>query len=537
MTLETTQQNEIIKDFFDKGFNNVKQVKEYIEVQEYTDTVPGAKSRDNTINTLIEYFQQKNIEQKKKKQNKVKKELEKKLFTGFGAEGHKTRLDQGRYVLSCVQNNTELDRSMWESLQRYCKRNKAKLLLAKMPYNKNGFLQPIDSDDLWYAPETTPYLVEGHIKLGEKFEFIANASVIPTAKNPINGFESATNAGVHTIVPASKIALKVVPAPFGAATKTLMSTGTITKRNYIMRKAGTVAATEHNIGAIFIDTETGEYRHLEQMPGCQGFYDMHRLYTGTGTRQADNSIIAWQPGDIHAEKMGTKEGNSLRNTLHHLKPKNIILHDLLDFESRNHHNIKNPFFMIEQSYQQNTVLEDLQSAALVLEDLSAEDNNLIVIQSNHDLAIERWVKETDYRTDPVNAKIYLELALAKVNAIENHEYNFSMLKYWINKNCDDLHNLKFNPIGEPLKIAGVEMSNHGHQGINGAIGNPQSFRKFGIPMNTGHTHSPSITGKCYTAGVSAGLDLGYNVGGGSSWAIADIITYRNGQRQIYFREV
>jgi hypothetical protein len=52
-------------------------------------------------------------------------------------------------------------------------------------------------------------------------------------------------------------------------------------------------------------------------------------------------------------------------------------------------------------------------------------------------------------------------------------------------------------------------------------------------MNTGHTHTPSILGACYTAGVAGSLEMGYNIGA-SSWRLANILTWPNGQRQIIF---
>ena len=50
-------------------------------------------------------------------------------------------------------------------------------------------------------------------------------------------------------------------------------------------------------------------------------------------------------------------------------------------------------------------------------------------------------------------------------------------------------------------------------------------------MNTGHTHTPSIYGGVYTAGVAGSLDMGYNVGA-SSWTQTHLITYANGQRTL-----
>jgi len=165
----------------------------------------------------------------------------------------------------------------------YCDAVGAKLLVARTTYNKSGFQQPdIDGgDDLWYDEAVKPYLTEGTIDLGG-FHFIADANVIVTSKNPVNGFEGITPAGVHAIIPASKIGLKVIARLMNCAPKILTSTGMVTKRNYILRKAGTVAAYEHNMGAVFVDTSKGVMRHLEVMPNSGGFFDEGAFYSREG---------------------------------------------------------------------------------------------------------------------------------------------------------------------------------------------------------------------------------------------------------------
>jgi hypothetical protein len=326
---------------------------------------------------------------------------------------------------------------------------------------------------------------------------------------------------------------RVSAAGKNSATKNIVATGCLTQRNYILRKTGAKAAAAHCIAAVYVNTITGEMRHLELMPDSKVIYDVTGVY-GAGTYHPlwEGTVAAFQPGDIHAEKMEISNLRAVCDLIEQFEPENLLVHDLLDFSSRNHHNIKDPFFLQEQYKAGNTVASDLGSMARVLDTLSdASITNLHVVESNHDLAIDTWLKTTDWRGDPINAETYLDLACAKIRG----DKRFNTLA-WAYKNIGNgrcAQTITFHKTDEELVIAGVDMGNHGHNGANGSRGSPKQFAALGVPMNTGHTHSPSIYGRVYTAGVTASLEMGYNIGA-SSWAIAHIVTYENGQRQIIF---
>lgn len=451
------------------------------------------------------------------------------------------KMPAGRYVLTVAQNNTDVDGDFLASLENYCAEMDATLLIARTTYNKGGFRQPDVNDTegekgaIYYDPAVMPYLVTGHIDLG-KFHFIADANVIVTTKWPTSGFDGITPAGIGVIIPASKIELRVGAALKNAPNKVIAATGAVTKRNYIMRKAGAQAAFAHSIGAVFVDTVTGDIRHLEQMEGTKGFYDLDRFYSPFGVERGLGHVAALQFGDIHAEKMEKRNMKAAIGLIERLQPANVILHDLLDFSSRNHHNIKDPTFIHAQFVAGNTVRGDLEKMAAVVDELAKTGVNIHVIESNHDLAINTWLKNADFKVDPINATVYLDCMLALYRHQEKgkREY-FNMLAYAYETIGGGrfAENINFHETDETLIIAGVEMGNHGHNGANGARGNPKGFAGLGVKMNTGHTHSPSIYGPCYTAGVTASLEMGYNIGP-SSWAIAHLVTYDNGQRQILF---
>lgn len=468
---------------------------------------------------------------------RVEAEQAKPLTAGMDdAHGHIADYPPGLYIVTAAQNNTDLDRVFFDSLQHYCKENNARLLVARITYNKNGFQQAQDdTDGVYYDPLVLPYLIDGQIRLGGAIDFCAQANVLPTAKNPLSGFESITAAGVDVIIPASKIALKCTAALKNGKGKVLYSTGTVTKRNYILRKAGAVAATEHNIGALVVDTRgaTPIVRQLERMPDNDGFYDDGRFYTPSQSWQ--ESPLAVQFGDIHAEKMEPENLLKLCRIIEQYQPEHVILHDVMDFSSRNHHNIKDCAFMYAQQVKGATVAGDIAEVAHVVDTLAYYRAKIHVIESNHDLAINTWLKNADFKADPINALTYLRCMTALYEHIAKGGGEFNMLRFAYAEigGGQNAESIAFHETDESVILAGVEMGCHGHTGINGSRGSPQQFRTLGVPMNTGHTHTPAISGACYTAGVTGSLEMGYNIGP-SSWKLANIFTYANGQRQIVF---
>ena len=515
------------------------------EFFQYFDT----EATEEHAQILFDYQDRQRDIKAKRERARLEKEHNKPLHGGIQSLDETIiNLEPGKYVLTSAQNNTLVDPTFFKSLVRYCKVNEARLLIARVTYNKTGFIND-DDNELWYDPAVLPYLIEGHISLSDRIHFICDANVLPTAKNPLTGFSGITKPGVSAVIPTMKIALKCEAALKGVKSKVLLGTGTVTQRNYIHRRAGSVAAIEHSIGALFIDSskELPEMRHLEQMEGYKYFYDEHAKYMPTCTKPATGHISGFQPGDIHAEKMSKTALSELIGFIEKYEPNNLFIHDLMDFSSRNHHNVKDCAFIHKTMLKGATVEKDINKTVQVLDALIDALPKLSIahiIESNHDLAINTWLKNTDFKQDPINAKVYLKCMLALYEHQEVSDDDFNMLEYVYhaigsgsfssNGFCPDLKNnhLIFHKTDESVMLSGVEMGNHGHNGVNGARGNPVSFRALGTPMNTGHTHSPAINGRVYTSGCNE-LEMGYNLGA-SSWRVGHILTFANGQRQIIF---
>jgi hypothetical protein len=446
----------------------------------------------------------------------------------------------GKYIITAAQNNSAVHAGFLANLITYADHLGAELLIAGFTYNKGGFKSVTKNDqDVWFASDLARYLVDCQIRLAPSLVLCAELDVTPTAEYPLSGFERYTE-GSSLILGHTKQQLTSCAVLKGQRAKMLYSTGTVTLKNYIQRKAGQKAETGHTFGALVVEVDQlGRWfvRQIQAEPETGRFYDLTCAVEGGEVMPVDQHIVAINWGDHHAEKRDSavlKVCADMRKTL---QPHINVMHDVLDFSPRNHHNVKDPHWMFEQwAKGTDKVLDAFAAVGEVLTDFMPA----LVVESNHDLAADRWLKEQCFKTDPANALTFLELTAIKYRKILAGE-DCNVLEEGLRLagfEFDD-HEVAFMRVddswriceGSPICPNGVELGIHGHTGANGAKGTPKQFQKLGQAMNTGHTHSASIYGAVFTAGVTGALDMGYNVGA-SSWSHSHVVTYDNGARTI-----
>lgn len=450
-----------------------------------------------------------------------------------------------RFIITSAQNNTDVHGNFLKSLIKAAEYMGAELLVSKFLYNKNGFQNGEGEKGIRFDPLLEKYFLEENVFLHSResgFAFMAEINILPTATFPLSGFaETAVAFDLAGLaIGHAKISAESVAALKGETVRRMYSTGTVTQKNYIQQKAGQKAEALHNYGALLVefdDEGTFFVRQLESMDSSGAFYDLNIECTPDGCREISGHVLGLQYGDIHAEKIDDNcalaswgDNNSLLDIL---KPKYQLIHDVHDFTSRNHHNRNSGVFLASQYAQgRDKVLQDIKDTGEILQAMERPFSQTIVIESNHDLALARWLDDPkcNVKQDPANAALYYRLNAALYAAIEAGDETFNVLSYAIQEvaGCDVA--AIFLETDQSLKLAGIECGMHGHNGINGARGNPKGFMKLG-KANTGHTHTASIYGGVYTAGVAGSLDMGYNIGA-SSWTQTHIITYANGQRTL-----
>lgn len=452
------------------------------------------------------------------------------------------------FILSSAQDSTRIHLGFLRNLEAYAAHTKAEIMISGFTYNKALF-EDHDKHHSWYPAEITPYLTQERVNIGPRLTFCGEMNTLPTAVNPLSGFETYTRDR-WGIFPHPKVHLKSIPTAKGDPAKIIMTTGTVSMPNYAQKKAGIKAEFNHEIGAVFVELmPDGTFfaRHL-LAEDDGSFYDLTKHVKGGKVSESWGSnveAVTW--GDIHFEKGDptifrsiwgeaawaiANEVLEFTPMLDYLAPAHQFLHDVIDFTPRNHHNIKDPHFRFKMHVKgTDSVHETFQATAEFLTAVTRPWCETVVVESNHDLALLKWLKTADYREDPENALYFLKLQTATYQAIHDGDEEFQILP-WALRQEADLDDIRFLSEDDSYTIAGgIECGFHGHNGANGATGSAVQFSKMGKRSNTGHTHSATIENGSYIAGVSGRLDMGYNKGL-SSWSHSSIVTYVNGKRTI-----
>jgi len=460
-----------------------------------------------------------------------------------------------RFILTSAQDGTNVHEGFLTNLEAYAAYLGAAISIAGFTYNKRLFQENRKDDPRWtgYHTRVEPYLEHNQVQIGDNLLWCAEMNTLPTAVTPLTGFEVYTGSK-WGIFPHAKVQLSSVPTMKHTPAKQIMTTGAVTLPNYVQKRAGIKAQFHHIIGAVLVEIDSDGHHFCRHLLADKNgsFYDLTRFVAdGRVTEGHRLEAINW--GDIHLEKLDSVVakaawGLSIESDgvvvsdeearevsmLAELDPKVQLFHDATDFSVRNHHSIKDPHFRFKMHVAGTERVEDafdgLSDFLLLTE---GESCLSVVVESNHDLAVKRWLAESDWRDDPVNAIFFLEAQFEVLKAIKAGE-DFSVLEWAVTRNREsDFDRIAFLREDESFTICDglIECGMHGHLGANGSRGSPKQFTRMGQRANTGHTHSASIIDGIYTAGVSGSLDMGYNKGL-SSWSHSHILTYPSGKRTI-----
>ncbi len=224
--------------------------------------------------------------------------------------------------------------------------------------------------------------------------------------------------------------------------------------------------------------------------------------------------------------------------LEEFKPRYQFIHDLLEGVSVNHHNKKNPhekFRAYLRGYA--SVEQELKDTQDILKQYLRRGTQTVVVDSNHDNWLGRWLREEDFRNmEMVNAELYLDMQAEMLRNIRKEQEQGvttpTMTEYAMKKyGCSDEVRFLHADESFPICHKKIECGMHGHLGPDGASGTPDNLKKMGRDANTAHTHAAEIRSGLYVAGTSTVLRMGYNHGP-SSWTHSHIFTYPNGKRTI-----
>jgi hypothetical protein len=217
------------------------------------------------------------------------------------------------------------------------------------------------------------------------------------------------------------------------------------------------------------------------------------------------------------------------------RPKVIVRHDILDSYAVSHWHKKNVLARYVKSQTGfDSLTQEMELTCKHVDETTPKNTENLIVASNHDDHVWRWLNESEWRNDLTNAQIYHEMwaAVLEVAAwdpgygAKEPESPFAL---WASKRIKS--NTRFLGRDENELIEGILISLHGDNGPNGAKGSLLNLSKMGVKAIIAHLHTPGIEKGCYQVGVSTGT-LGYALGSPSSWLPVHCIIHPNGKRQL-----
>jgi len=472
------------------------------------------------------------------------------------AESVKRRLPRRghikRYILTSIQNNTHLHPGFNNLLALVdyfdnLDNGSCELLIGTYSYQLGAYGPKAvkrgkavrDTSELWYAPEAEPYIMDESVELAPGLVWCGEQNILPTTRHPLTAFEDY-NGRKSNIVPHSKIAMESVASMADEATKFNYSTGTVTQRNYIQKRAGILAEQKHSYGALIAEVDWNGNWFVRQLhideddaimdvgpEGAPGLYvqagQVHEEHVAEG--------INW--GDTHASELelwirelAWGKGGMLDT----LRPPYQFMNDLFSMRSRSHHEMRNFHRTYAKHIEgEETVEEEIEITTDFTNEADRDWCEMIVVPSNHDRHLEQWLNEADFRLDPVNAKYFCWLQFHVLDAMDEGDKDFNVLEFAMNE-AGLNEGIRFLSQDEGYILVGVENGLHGDLGPNGSRGSTRALTKLGRPVNKGHDHTAAIRDQIYSAGACS-LSFPY-MKGPNSHSVSHIVTYRNGKRAI-----
>ena len=439
-----------------------------------------------------------------------------------------------RYICTSVQNNTPLEANTWANLLALKKHYNAELLISPFRY-----IRPEKDENIVWDAKVLPYLQDNRLQLAPGLVFAAELNILPTAVLPLSALHSYTGTD-STIVPHPKHAMESVATGIDTGAKFLYTTGAVSEKNYIPMKAGFKAEFHHIYGGLIVEVDSDGNWWVRQLTADKNgnICDLNLEARIGDIHHTRIRGISW--GDIHVEQIDPEVedvswgSNGMAQTL---RPEFQIFHDLLDFKSRSHHSIRNPHQRFRDfTNDQDSVEDEVSKTLSWLKERALESQSwsgeCYIAPSNHDDALERWLREADYRFDEKNALFFLRLQHRLYRAIAGNDDNFQLLRWLYHEDHDALSlGVRFLNRNESLRIDDVELGAHGHLGVNGSRGSRSGFTKLGTKMTIGHSHSCGINAGVFQCGTTSKLRLSYN-DGPSTWSHTHCLQYLNGKRTL-----
>lgn len=431
------------------------------------------------------------------------------------------------YVITAAVNATKAHGAFLKTLQLYCSMRGAQLIVIPMRYRNPT--RTDDTPDDWWDSKLAPYITHKRTKIAKSLVVLADIKIQPTAINPLQGWLTVSGTA-SAILGHTKIALKSVATKVGDPAKLVLTTGACTVEQYSDTNAGAKGQFHHTLGAVVVEVD-GQHNHIRHIcPLKDGsFIDLDTKYSARGSEKAPKAEVLTM-GDVHAEMADPQVTVATQQLAELIRPKYLVLHDVLNFGSASHHSGYFEKFRRHASGL-SSVLKELQVTARHIDTLACMADRTVMVGSNHHDHFTQWLEKSEHAHDLENALVYHETKAVMLKAIHSGGH-CDPFQYWMDKLMDQGENLHWLKPGESFTRHGVEFGWHGHKGPNGARGSTRGFASIGAKVTKGHSHGAEIIDGAHSVGTSSKMDMGYNTDSPSGWTHTHEITYANGKRAL-----
>lgn len=444
----------------------------------------------------------------------------------FQVAQKKVAEEKQTFLISWAQNATPIHKNFMKNLKAYAEDLDAGIHIIAGRYS-NPTSVFADKDQDWWDPAVVPYLDAARHNIHPLLQILSDIKIPPTGATPLTGLNSVT--GLEScIVGHPRQQVKSLPILDGYPHKLLLSTGAATVANYTDSKSGKKGEFHHSIGFIIVELD-GDIFHVRQVSADDkgNFYDLFkRVKNGKVMDNEDGAEVAVL-GDIHIAHNDKRATDVTFKLLDEMKPKHTMLHDIIDCESISHHEENDPFRVMQK---EENGTGDLKKELEIMLEWTKErlKYNLVVVRSNHDDFLDRWLKSVDWRKAR-NKRMFL--FGAQILANQPIAQKKGVISFLLEDAFGD--QIKTLGLDDSYRVLDWELGVHGHVGANGSRGSANQYKQMNTKMITGHTHSPSRQDGHMCVGTLSGLRVGYNKGA-SSWMHANALIYKDGKAQLVY---
>lgn len=305
-----------------------------------------------------------------------------------------------KYIITSIQLNGLVNRNLLTNMLNFAKEqgvDKVLTFVQRGRYIEEDIISPL-------IAEHNIEPIFGEMKLNANLK-LYDTRILPQQINPFTGMNKKLSRDYSYILPSPKIRYESI-ASNSKYPRALMSTGSITQPNYKEHTAhGRKAVEQHQYGFVYVEilnnqifksfqieaTKKGDFQHLTR-----------KYYSGNVTEAQPEALVLgdWHNGDT--DPWIRKESIKM---ISELNPKRVIFHDIFNGHSINHHE-KGLLLSELRNLRDNRIyLED--EIRKVYDEIwyfaeKFKDTNFIIVRSNHDDFMEKYIQHKKWIDDPQN---------------------------------------------------------------------------------------------------------------------------------------